>query len=48
MVLEKEFKNSELGPLPLLRIPFFAFHPVPADDKFDGPTTGPLEHNTGI
>lgn len=39
-VLEKELKISELGPLPLLKIPLFAFYLVPVDDKQDGTTTG--------
>lgn len=26
-----------------MRVPLFAFYPVPADDKYDGTTAGPLE-----
>lgn len=37
-VLEEELKISELGPLPLLKIPLFYL--VPADDKQEGTTTG--------
>ena len=39
-VLEKELKISELGPLPLLKIPLFASYLVPADDKQDKTITG--------